>query len=320
MKKHRNDNQTPETGGAEREANAELPAEASAVPVSKVKKAFNIVLDVVLYLFLALSVFLLILTLSSRRNDGAVNFFGKEMRIVVSSSMEMSEDEEFNKTIQQYKIKDLKVRTMVFIKRVPDADKNPEKAKAFYDSLKVGDVLTFRYTYGSTQETITHRIIEITPTANGYRIRLQGDNRAKGQTPDVQTVYTSEKDYDSTNDYYNYVIGKVTGKSAVLGNIVYAVSRPVGIALIVIVPCSVIIIWQIVRIVLVIAEDRKKKAAEEQAKKEAAAAEELERTRKQAEKEAYEREQKERELEELRRKVAELENASGGKKQDDAQE
>lgn len=319
-----------QTVTAEGKEDAE-PAAAAGAPASKGKKALNIAVDVVLYLFLAFSVLLLIMTLVSRKRGGdAVNLFGREARIVVSNSMEMSEDEEFNKSIQQYKIKDIKVRTMVFIKRAPDPETDPEKAKAFYASLKVGDVLTFRYYFGgakpdwandnSAQPVITHRIVDLTPLDDGhFRIVLQGDNRAAGHTPDVQTLYTDAYLGNRGDERYKEVIGKVTGKSVVLGNIAYAVRQPIGIALIIIVPCAVIIIWQIVRIALVIAEDKKKKAAEAQAKKEQAAAEELERTRKQAEKEAYEREQKERELEELKRKVAELERASGRKK-DDAQD
>lgn len=359
MEEEKKDNQTPEAGGDARaeaeeasvknadasggaggaeEANAEPaaqtvtaegkedaePAAAAGAPASKGKKALNIAVDVVLYLFLAFSVLLLIMTLVSRKSGGdAVNLFGREARIVVSNSMEMSEDEEFNKTIQQYKIKDIKVRTMVFIKRAPDPETDPEKAKAFYASLKVGDVVTFKYrlTSGSLPIVITHRITEITPLENGqFRFVMQGDNRIDGDTPGEQIVYTDGYlGARGDSELFNEIIGKVTGKSVVLGNIAYAVRQPIGIALIIIVPCAVIIIWQIVRIALVIAEDKKKKAAEAQAKKEQAAAEELERTRKQAEKEAYEREQKERELEELKRKVAELERASGRKK-DDAQD
>ena len=166
----------------------------------------------------------------------------------------------------------------------------------------MGDVLTFRYFLGSSQETITHRITEITPTDSGYVIKLQGDNRTEGATVSTQTIYTSPEDYPSQNEIYNYVIGKVVGNSTALGYMVYSVKQPVGTALIIIVPCSIIIVWQIIRIVNYLNEERKKKTA--------AALEEA--NRKVAE-EAEQRESQAQEMEELKRKIAELEKLSEGK-------
>lgn len=256
----------------------------------KVRKALKIVLDVILYLFLALSLFILIVSLSSKKKDGAANIFGYEMRIVLSSSMEKSE---YSADVGNYKIKDIKVRSMVFVKRVPEDE---EKAREWYSKLEVGDVLTFRYVISSTQETITHRITEITPTQTGYIIKLQGDNRTEGATVSTQTIYTSSADYPNQNAVFNYVIGKVVGKSTVIGNIMYVISQPVGLACLVIVPCSIIIVWQIVRVILVLNHDRKKKADLKLAEAEQLAATE-----------SKEREKQALELEELKRKIAELE-------------
>lgn len=254
------------------------------------RKIFSIVLDVVLYAFLALSVFILIVSLTSKKNNGAASLFGYEMRIVASSSMEKSE---YSVDVSKYKIKDLKLRSMVFIERVPEDE---QKAAKWYASLKVGDVLTFRYTISTTQETITHRIIEITPTESGYVIKLQGDNRSEGSTVSTQTIYTSAEDYPNQNEIFNYVIGKVVGNSTAVGYIVYGVSRPIGLALIIIVPCAIIIIWQIVRVITVLSEERRKANSEKlRIAEEKAAAESEERAR------------QARELEELKRKLSELE-------------
>lgn len=111
-----------------------------------------------------------------------------------------------------------------------------------------------------------------------------------------QYIFTSPSDYETDNDKYNYVIGKVVGQSLVLGGIVYGVSTPVGVALIVILPCCLIMGWQIARIVNVVNEDRKRKAAEQIETAERKAAEQKEQSERQAV-----------ELEELKRKVAELE-------------
>lgn len=287
------ENQTTELENTENTASAEKPNGKGA----KICKALRIALDVVLYLFLAFSIFLLIVTIVSKRSgDGAVNVFGYEMRVVLSNSMEKSEN---SPDVSQYKIKDIKTKSMIFVKRVPQ---NEEAAKKWYSELKVGDVLTFRYVIGSSQETITHRLIAITPTENGYIFRLQGDNRSGETSVSTQTIYTSPADYPDPNEHFNFVLGKVVGNSTVLGYIVYSVQQPLGIALIVIVPCAIIIIWQAIRIISVIGEGRKQKAAAE-----------IEKAREEAQREARERESQAQELEELKRKLAELEkgNQSG---------
>lgn len=247
---------------------------------SKVRKALNIAVEVVLYAFLALCIAALIMAaVSKKNNDGAMNIFGTEMRIVVSESMAKSEN---SADVSQYAIKDLPLRTMVFIQTVPEDETEAEK---WYSELKKGDVLTFQFRTGASAKTVTHRIIDITKSGSGYVIQLQGDNRGENGDPSIQTVYTSPSDFFTPNDdeYYHYVIGKVTGKSVVLGNIVYAVRQPVGAALIIIVPCVIIIIWQIIRIFGAVNDDRKKKALETQ-------------------------NQQARELDELRQKLAALES------------
>lgn len=262
-----------------------------SVKRSKARKAISIVLDVILYLFLAFSVFVLIVSLVSSKNNGASNLFGYEMRLVVSDSMEKSE---YSADVSQYDIKEIKVKSMVFVERVPE---DGAKAAQWYSALKVGDVLTFAYVSSVTQDVITHRITKIDVTENGYKITLQGDNRAKEDAVvSEQYIFTSPSDYETDNDKYNYVIGKVVGQSLVLGGIVYGVSTPVGVALIVILPCCLIMGWQIARIVNVINEDRKRKAAEQIETAERKAAEQKEQSERQAV-----------ELEELKRKVAELE-------------
>lgn len=258
---------------------------------NKARKTLNIIFDVVLYLFLAFAVFVLIVSLVSQKNNGASNLFGYEMRIVVSDSMAKSE---FSEDVSAYKIKDIKVKSMIFVERVPDDE---EKAEEWYSSLRKGDVLTFAYVSSVTQDVITHRISDISPTDNGYVITLKGDNRAgEDSTVSEQRIYTSADDYKSDNDRFNYVIGKVVGQSVALGYVVYGVSQPVGVALIVILPCTLIMIWQIFRIVNVVGAERKAKAAEKLEEAERLAAEQKEQSEQQA-----------RELEELKRKFAELE-------------
>ena len=79
-----------------------------------------------------------------------------------------------------------------------------------------------------------------------------------------------------------YVIGKVTGQAKIFGALMSFLMQPVGMILIIILPCFIIILLEIIKIAKVLSADKKKREQEE-------------------------KEKKENELEELRRKVAELE-------------
>ena len=104
-------------------------------------KVLNVIFDVLVYAFVILAAMTVILTMASKRDaDGAVNIFGMQMRIVISPSMEKCEETD----VSAYKIKDIPVKSMVFIELVPEES---EVAKEWYGALQVGDVLTFKYKY-----------------------------------------------------------------------------------------------------------------------------------------------------------------------------
>ena len=234
------------------------------------KKMSGVLFNVVLYSFLAICILSIFLTITSKKkSDDAVEIFGYEMRIVTTESMEKSEFTD----VSAYKIKSIPVRSMVFVQTVPD---DAAKAADWYRDLKVGDVLTFRYVY-TTQITITHRITSIVENDDGgYTITLTGDNKASEDGALVQTINTAEP------NSMNYVLGKVTGKSYLLGLIVSLLMQPVAMVLMIIVPCFVIIILEILKISRVLTEEKRKKIQADS-------------------------EQKQKEIEELRRKLAELE-------------
>jgi uncharacterized membrane protein len=237
----------------------------------KMKKIGGIALDVLLYIFLAVCAFMVLITLMSKRDsDGAAEVFGYQMRIVISDSMAESE---FTDT-SAYQIKDIPVRSMVFVKVVPD---DPAEADEFYRGLKVGDVLTFRYVY-TTQVTITHRIISIEEKdTGGFIIELAGDNKNSDDGQLKQIIDTS------IPNNTNYVIGKVTGQAYLFGLVMSFFMQPAGLLLLIIAPCLIIIILEVLKIIKVIGEDKKKMDQEEKQKKDD-------------------------ELEELRRRLAELES------------
>lgn len=241
----------------------------------KTKKLGSVVLDVLLYVFLAICIFCVVVTLFSKRDaDGAVEVFGYQMRVVTSESMAKCEHTD----VSAYKIKDLPLRTMIFVKVMPD---DPTEADEWYRSLKVGDVLTFRFVY-TTQVTITHRVVAITEKeTGGFIIDLAGDNVNDESGQLYQSIDTSIP-YNT-----NYVIGKVVGQSYPLGVAMSFLMQPAGIILIIILPCVIILMMEVFKIIKVLSADKREKEREEKEKKDS-------------------------ELEELRRRLAELEKDKAG--------
>lgn len=221
---------------------------------SKTVKALEIILNVLAVIFFLLCIFVIILAMGSKDNDGAIDMFGHEMRIILSSSMEKSEYTD----VSEYEIKDIPTGSLVVIQTVPD---DTAEAEEWYASLKAGDVLTFSYVY-DTQEIITHRITEITKKdTGGYIIVLQGDNKNSENGTLSQTIDTSE------NSSFNYVIGKVVWVNLALGAFITAIKSPLGFVLIIVLPCAIIIIAETIRIISIIAEKKRLTRAEADKKK-----------------------------------------------------
>lgn len=220
---------------------------AQTTQKTKLNKILGIAGNVFTVLIILLAFCVVMLTITAKRDDdGTATIFGRQIRFVQSGSMEKSEYTDVSK----YKIKSIPIKSCVFIEVVP-TDK--EKANEWYSKLAVGDVLTFKYVY-STQETITHRIVQIDPkSTGGYVIKLQGDNKNSPDGAGTQTIDTSVSGA-------NYIIGKVVGQSYILGLAVYAFSQPVGILLIIIIPCLIMIVLQVLRIVRVTGVNKKQPA------------------------------------------------------------
>lgn len=216
-----------------------------------VQKVGKIAANILLYVFIAVCLFSVILTISSKKDaDGTATIFGVQMRSVLSPSMEKCDATD----VSGYEIKDIPTGSMVFIEVVPE---DPEEAAQWYANLEIGDVLTFKYVYVK-QETITHRITGIRQNADGgYTIRLEGDNKNSDSETLTQTINTSEKNSP------NYVIGKVTGQSYLLGLFVKTMKSPVGLICIVIIPSLIIVILEILKIIKLLGADKRKQEQEE---------------------------------------------------------
>lgn len=237
------------------------------------KKIGDIAGNVVMFIFLAVCILAIIMTLFGKRDeDGTTEIFGHQMRIVVSDSMAKSEYTD----VSQFKIKHIPINTMVFIKLVPD---DPAAADQWYrDEVAIGDVLTFRYVY-TNQVTITHRVVDIKEKeTGGYLIYLEGDNKGSNSELLKQTIDTSIP--NSTN----YIIGEVIGTNFLFGLFLSLIRKPIGAVCIIILPCFIIILLEVLKIVRVLNVEKKEKEQEEMSKKD-------------------------NELEELRRQLAALQNA-----------
>ena len=234
-------------------------ASTNTATKSTALRVLSIIVNVVIYAFFALCLCLLVLSIMTKQSkDGATEIFGHEIRTVLTGSMEKSK-----KDVSGYKVKSIPENSMVFIEKIPTDEAAAEK---WYASLKEGDVLTFKYTYGNSQLVITHRITEIRQEeAGGYYIKLEADNKDYEKNRSSQEIYTSE----SHPDYYPYhfVIGKVTGQSKFLGYAVTKLKDPVVMALIIVVPSAIIIVYECIRISGVISQRKREKATEENKKK-----------------------------------------------------
>ena len=211
------------------------------------KTILNVMINVILYAFIILCIFGIVVSIVSKKDsDGTATIFGVQMRLVVSPSMEKCDQTD----VSGFEIKDIKTKSVVFIKVVPESEKEKNE---FYASLKVGDVLTFKYTY-VTQETITHRIVDIEENGiGGYIIKLEGDNKNTEDGVLTQEINTSDEISS------NYVIGKVTATSYLLGLFIYALKSPIGLICLIILPSIIIMILEIVKIVNVLGAEKKKK-------------------------------------------------------------
>lgn len=219
----------------------------------KAKKAISIIGNVLLYLFIALCVLMVISTIiTKKKGEDAVTVFGYQMRVVMSNSMEESDKTD----VSDFKIKSIDVRSMVFIKTVP---KDSQKSEEFYNKITEGDVLTFQYSeYANdpnNEVVVTHRVVEKTQIEGGYIIKLAGDNYQGERI--IEEINTTENGPD-------YIIGKVVGQSKVLGLIAYSLKQWYGLVFIVILPCLIMIVYQVISLSGYYSNEKNKKSLEEQ--------------------------------------------------------
>ena len=155
-------------------------------------------------------------------NDG----FGTDtdFKIVVSGSMD-------GERRTQYEIETIPLGSLVWIKKVPT---DPQTASDFYKGIDVGDVLTFNYTHPISKESmiVTHRVIDISESKGVYSYTLKGDSIDDDPTNGSTQTVTSAS---------GAVIGKVSGVSPWLGQLVIFLSTTLGKIALIAIPCLILV-------------------------------------------------------------------------------
>ena len=232
--------------------------EKGLIKNERVKKILRIAGDVLLGIVIVLAAFVLFVTITAKRDsNNTPTVFGYQFLFVQSPSMEKCDVVD----VSGYKIKSIPTGSCVFVSTVPEDE---AELKEWYKTVEVGDVLTFQYVDSGEikAKSITHRVIKIEPKGEGFLIYLQGDNR---YTPDGVSTQVIDTTVDRGTTL-SYIVGRVTGQSRLLGALVSAFSKPAGIILLVIVPCMIIIAFQVMRIIKVVGEEKKEKASADELK------------------------------------------------------
>ena len=202
----------------------------------RTKKILNIVVDIFVFLILALALIFAISIITSRASgyEGYTVIFGKTYLAVESDSMAKEYGTENTTNAQSFSRGDLLVIDTIEQDEV--------------SSLEAGTVITFKTNQLTQDETAyilnTHRIVEV---HDGY-FTTKGDNNATA---------------DNYRVYFDDVIGVYDGeKIEGLGNFVLFMGSFGGFCTFVLVPSILVVIYFAVNLVLVILKEKKKQTAE----------------------------------------------------------
>ena len=200
-----------------------------------VKRICNIVSTVFTALVVIFAIAVVAFTVFGEKDaDGTTKIFNKQVRLVTTNSMAKCDQTD----VKSFDIKSIPVNSVVFINLVPEDEK---EAYEWYDSLEVGDVLTFKYVY-SSQVVITHRLVKIEKFDNGsFKLYLEGDNKNTESNLLTQVIDTS------TPETGNYVLGKVTGKSLIIGYLLTLLKNPKSLIFVIIMIIIIVVCINVIK-------------------------------------------------------------------------
>lgn len=213
----------------------------------KKKSVGKIILEVfewvLIIAFALFAILCLVFTRSTPTSKSSGNLFGYETRLVVSGSMEGTD--EFYKD-KNYSVGRIQTGSLIFLESLP-SDSKSDSYKTFVNNIKVGDVLTFTPVNISQEMSITHRVISIEEKGNIKYFTTKGD------APSITATETFPQ---------NNIIGKVTKTSYFLGCFYtnFLNNKPL-VATIILVPTVAIIGYETYKIVKIVKEDKALKKA-----------------------------------------------------------
>ncbi|MBE6794474.1 MAG: signal peptidase I [Ruminococcaceae bacterium] len=196
--------------------------------MKKLKKVFNVIIDVLVVLVLIVSILVVTLSLTSK-SQGVPNIFGYAPMSVESYSMEPT----------------LNQGDLIFCEVTNDIG----------IEYKVDDIVTFPIEIDGVQTFNTHRIIEVIEDDGITYYRTQGDNK------DTNPVADEEMQTSST------IVAKYTGnKIGGIGHVVGFIRTQLGFFLCVLLPMIIFFIYEAIRVVInIVAYNKEKALAEAQA-------------------------------------------------------
>ncbi|MCQ2802610.1 MAG: signal peptidase I [Bacilli bacterium] len=221
--------------------NEQNVSEVVSPEIEKKKKRKHIALEIVEWTGVAICVvfiaFIAVFASKSPSDKTSASLFGYETRLVVSGSMDQSNDSYYDGT--GWKVKRIRTGSLIFIKNTQDVTQ-----------LSVGDVITFFDPSKGPSVIVTHRIQDITLNLEDLSISeiiTHGDNNDIGVTEKITP---------------GNMIGKVVNTSFFLGQLyTKVISNKAVMAVIIIVPCAAIIGLESYKIVKIVKQDKAERAA-----------------------------------------------------------
>ncbi len=203
------------------------------------KPIWKTILNIIYFVFLGFFLVLAVFSVSTRITKGKIG--NSQLLVVVSSSMDGDKQED-------YDIKTIPVKSLIAVDLIKDG-----KEDEFYSGLKKGDVITFNY-LPLNNATITHRIVSdpVKDESGVYQIVARGDAVEESE---IQTLYSDGRTGE--------ILGKVSFVSLPLGQIYYFISSKPGTLILVVLPCSLVAIIEVCKIIYLISENRSRKKEEE---------------------------------------------------------
>ena len=188
------------------------------------KRIVNIIIDILVVLILMVSIFVVMLSLTTK-SSGVPNIFGIAPLSVQTASMEDT----------------ISTGDLIFCEVAEVAEEYQE-----------GDIVTFPIEINGESVLNTHRIVEVVKDENITYYRTQGDNKETNPEPDtdLQTPSTIVAKYTGT---------KIPG----LGNVLSFIRTQLGFFLCILLPMIIFFIYEAVRVIMNLMAYSKEKAFEE---------------------------------------------------------